>query len=146
MSYCRFADDSDVYAYACDGGVQFWVAGRANKSLDRLCNTYNEAYQYAKLLHDKHGLDVPSYAIEALKEDAIDEAERINGPNSAVAELLAENAKLRELVLTLAFCTNDEADCDQCPMNGAELHRVTQIAFCGGMADRLRDIGIEVEE
>ena len=96
MSYCRFTDDSDVYAYECEGGVQFWVAGRTNKALDRLCNMFNEAYQYAKDLRDKHGLKVPGYAIEELRIEALEEAKRISGPGSVVAELQAENDKLRE--------------------------------------------------
>ena len=98
MSYCRFTDDSDVYAYECDGGVQFWVAGRENRHLDRLCNTFNEAYQYAKALRDEHGLEVPPYAIEALKADAIDEAERFTGPHGAVAEHIRDlEALVRDL-------------------------------------------------
>ena len=94
MSYCRFAE-GDVYAYECDGGVQFYAAD-GKTGLDRLCSTFNEAYQYAKALRDTHGLDVPSCAIEALKADALEEAARVCGPDSAVAELAAENAKLRE--------------------------------------------------
>ena len=93
MSYCRFAEGY-VYAYVCDGGVQFYVSD-GKRELDRLCNTFNEAYQYAKALRDTHGLDVPSNAIEALKADALEEAARICGPDSAVAELEAENDKLR---------------------------------------------------
>lgn len=93
MSYCRFAE-GDVYAYVCDGGVQFYVSD-GKRELDRLCNTFNEAYQYARVLRDTHGLDVPSHAIEALKADALEEAARICGPDSAVAELEAENDKLR---------------------------------------------------
>ena len=96
MSYCRWSE-CDVYAYdSCEGGVRFYVAG--DDSLNRLCGTYNEAYQYAKELRDKHGLDVPSYAIDALREDAIDEAKRYFGSDSAVAERISENAKLREEV------------------------------------------------
>jgi len=94
MSYCRFIE-GDVYAYACEGGVQFWVAG---KNLDRLCNTYDSAYQYAKYLRDEHGLDVPDRAIDALREDAVDEARCICGEGSAVAETIDENARLRKLV------------------------------------------------
>ena len=96
MSYCRFTE-GDVYAYVCDGGVQFYVSD-GRRELDRLCNTFNEAYQYARALRDICELDVPSYAIEALKADALEEAARICGPDSAVAELEAENAKLRELL------------------------------------------------
>ena len=94
MSYCRWSE-CDVYAYdSCEGGVRFWVAG--NDNLNRLCKTYNEAYQYAKKLRDKHGLDVPLHAIDALREDAIDEAKQYFGPDSAVADMLDENAKLKE--------------------------------------------------
>lgn len=127
MSYCRFSD-GDVYAYETDGGVQFWVSN-GNKALDRLCNTFDEAYRYAKELSDVHGLDVPSYAIEALKADAIEEAARICGPDGAVAELESENAKLRTLV-------RDVWD--------AALHPET---FGDGshLLRRMRDLGIEVE-
>ena len=90
MSYCRFSE-GDVNAYECDGGVQFWVAG---EKLDRLCNTYGSAYQYAKYLRGK-GFDVPSHAIEALRADALEEAN--HGDGSVVAELVSENAKLRKL-------------------------------------------------
>ena len=95
MSYCRWSE-CDVYAYdSCEGGVRFWVA---DDSFNRLCGTYNEAYQYAKELRDKHGFDVPSHAIDALREDAIDEAKRFLGPDSAVAELQDENTKMRRLL------------------------------------------------
>lgn len=94
MSYCRWSE-CDVYAYdSCEGGVRFWVAG--DDSFNRLCGTYNEAYQYAKELRDKHGFDVPSHAIDALREDAIEEAKQHLGPDSAVADMLADIAKLRE--------------------------------------------------
>ena len=72
MSYCRFGN-GDVYAYDCTGGVQFYTT---REGLDRLCSTHVEAYQYIKELRDVHGLSVPSYAIEALKDEAIDEAKR----------------------------------------------------------------------
>lgn len=97
MSYCRFVE-GDVYAYECDGGVQFYVAD-GKRELDRLCSTFSEAYQYARVLRDTHGLDVPSHAIEALKADAMEEAARICGPDGAVAELESENAKLREMAV-----------------------------------------------
>lgn len=93
MSYCRFTESSDVYAYECEGGVQFWVAGKTDEGLDRLCDTFSEAYRYAKELRDKHGLNVPDTAIESLRADATEEVRRING---AIEELMAENAKLRD--------------------------------------------------
>ena len=92
MSYCRFSE-GDVYAYECAGGVQFWTPDDA---LNRLCSTYNEAYQYAKILRSEHGLRMPDHAIEALRFGALDEIERFTGPDSAVSEMIAENAKLRE--------------------------------------------------
>lgn len=103
MSYCRFSE-GDVYAYACEGGVQFWVTGGINQ-FDRLCNTYDSAYQYAKYLRDECGLDVPSHAIEALRADALDESN--HGDGSVVMELVSENAKLRELLEHL-----QPIDCD----------------------------------
>lgn len=111
MSYCRFTE-GDVYSYECDGGVQFYVAVGGGE-LDRLCNTFNEAYQYAKALRDTYGLDVPSHAIEALKADALEEAVCICGPDGAVAELGAENEKLRELVrdLYMALWTCNQHTC-----------------------------------
>lgn len=84
MSYCRWSE-CDVYAYDSGEGVRFHIAG--NQSLDRLCGTYNEAYQYAKELHDVHKLDVPRHALYALMEDAIEEAK----------QLKTENAELRTL-------------------------------------------------
>ena len=95
MSYCRFTE-GDVYAYACDGGVQFIVAGSVGEGLHRLCPTYSEAYQYAKTLRDKYGADIPDHAIRALRAEALEEAERISGTGSDVAELRGENARLRE--------------------------------------------------
>jgi len=76
MSYCRWIA-GDVYAYESDYGVQFWIAG--NKSLDRVCRTHIEAYQYAKELRDVHGISIPDYAIETLREEAVDERERLLG-------------------------------------------------------------------
>lgn len=112
MSYCRFME-GDVYAYACDGGVQFFVAD-GRRELDRMCSTFNEAYQYAKELRDMHGLDVPSHAIEALEAEAM-------------AELEDENAKLRELVRDL----RDHIESD----DGFGIDT-------GWMLDRMRELGV----
>ena len=142
MSYCRFTE-GDVYAYACDGGVQFYVAD-GKRELDRLCNTFNEAYQYARVLRDTHGLDVPSHAIEELKADAIEEAARICGSDSVVAELEAENAKLRELVRDYDRCTM-YADCSTCEYDG-KLSTHCPLSSCFPDADELRELGVEVDE
>lgn len=154
MSYCRFSD-GDVYAYdSVEGGVMFYVRCGFDKGLERLCMTYNEAYQYAKELRDAHGLNVPNHAIEALKADAIEEAERINGPKSAIAEVLAENAKLRELVKDLNKWLWNGADCTECPftakcdLNAAfesDLHAHICIGW-SEIHDRMRELGIEVPE
>lgn len=132
MSYCRFFE-GDVYAYACEDGVQFWVAG---KTLDRLCKTYDAAYQYAKYLRDECGLDVPGHAIEALRADALEEAG--HGDGSAVAELVSENAKLRELLAdTLIdprdYCAKYGIDYDGWDSANDDIDR------------RLRELGIEVK-
>ncbi|MBR3318738.1 MAG: hypothetical protein IKG21_13050 [Atopobiaceae bacterium] len=99
MSYCRFTDDSDVYAYDCDGGVQIWVTKRG---FDRLCNTYGDAYRYLLQLRDVHGLSVPDYAIDALKADAMEEVSRFTGMPE-LAALAEENARLRS-------CLSDDAE------------------------------------
>ena len=135
MSYCRFSE-CDVYAYdSSDGGVQFYVAD-GRKDLDRLCATYNEAYQYAKTLRDTHGLDVPSHALEALKADALEEAARICGSDSAVAELEAENARLRELLAETLMDVHEYAE-----KYGIESN---YDAVNEHLDARMRELGVEV--
>lgn len=132
MSYCRFTE-GDVYAYVCDGGVQFYVSDGRRK-LDRLCNTFSEAYQYARALRDIYELDVPSYAIEELKADALEEAARICGSGSAVAELEAENTKLRELV----------RDWYELAVGGAD--SITDWNHAqADLEQRMRELGVEVD-
>lgn len=134
MSYCRFSE-GDVYAYACEGGVQFWVAG-GNKQFDRLCNTYDSAYQYAKYLRDE-GFDVPSHAIDALRADAIEEAS--HGVGSVVTELVSENAKLRELV---AIFRSKE---DRHPCINAQCLKCNDAELCEREAELVRELGVEVD-
>lgn len=67
MSYCRWSD-GDVYAYDCAEGVQFWIAGHSE--LDRLCATHTKAYDYAIELRNVHGVQIPDYAVEALRFEA----------------------------------------------------------------------------
>ena len=144
MSYCRFAE-GDVYAYECDGGVQFHVSD-GRRELDRLCSTFGEAYQYAKALRDTHGLDVPSRAIEALKADAMEEAARICGPDSAVTELEVENVKLRMLVRDMHRRLSNANLCAMCP--DAEVCCLglgwEQCTMLDDLEDRMRDLRIEV--
>ena len=143
MSYCRFSD-GDVYAYETDGGVQFWVSGD-NRELDRLCNTFYEAYRYAKELSDVHGLDVPSYAIEALREDALEEAKRISG---VVGELQAENAKLRELAHAMLLYIDPASHQDTCGIECPAHSTCEGKSMCSfpDWAVRVaRDLGVEVD-
>lgn len=148
MSYCRFTE-GDVYSYECDGGVQFYVAVGGGE-LDRLCNTFNEAYQYAKALRDTYGLDVPSHAIEALKADALEEAVCICGPDGAVAELVAENEKLRELVKHTWLFANraHEAAYELCP-DRSDPHALATISVltlnAQDVAVRMRELGVETD-
>jgi len=67
--------------------------------------------------------------------------------NAYVLELEAESAKLRELVRTMAYCMQDESDCDGCAMNGAdmELSVLGPLFACDGLRERLSELGIEVE-
>ena len=149
MSYCRWSE-CDVYAYdSCEGGVRFFVAG--DDSLNRLCGTYNEAYQYAKELRGKHGIDVPSYAIEALKADALEDAIRRFGPHSAVAELKAENAKLRELVNGMWYCANEAYGmCARVPVGGERPFTCCPLYDFDAKEYRceklMQELGIEVDE
>ena len=61
--------------------------------------------------------------------------------------LKAENAKLKELVRILYYCGLPWKDCDKCAMNGAEMHvKISDVEFCDGMYDRMRELGVEVDE
>lgn len=61
-----------------------------------------------------------------------------------VAELEAENAKLRKLVLCLMTCASDDADCDECPVNGGPGTWGFE-NFCDGLLDRVHELRIEVD-
>lgn len=68
MSYCRFGENSDVYAYEdYMGGIQVWTVGGAH---DMHCATPYEAYVYIRNLRDLHGLKVPDSALECLAWEA----------------------------------------------------------------------------
>lgn len=58
--------------------------------------------------------------------------------------LESENAKLRELVVTLMACLSVD-DCDKCPINGAEF-KVSEVRCCYAAKQRMRELGIEVDE
>lgn len=58
-------------------------------------------------------------------------------------EALAENAKLRELVLCLLTCASDVIDCDKCPINGGP--GVWDFEdFCDCLLDRVHEMRIEL--
>lgn len=130
MSYCRFLE-GDVYAYdSCEGGVQFYVHSDTEDGLDRLCRTYTEAYEYAKELRDEHGVKVPDFAIEAMREDAIEEAERFAGLlDRAIEDLKAENAKLKEQVQEAEYEESRAWDI----VHGTELRNDKWKALCRDM-------------
>lgn len=59
-----------------------------------------------------------------------------------IANLNAENAKLRELVRDMAYCMQYERECDECRMNGAD-GTITAPVGCDGLRDRMRELGVE---
>ena len=59
-------------------------------------------------------------------------------------ELRAENAKLRELVWTLANCAAGHG-CDYCPINGGYGY-VGERDMCESVHARMCELGIEVEQ
>jgi len=60
------------------------------------------------------------------------------------AALESENAKLREMVVTLMACVSVD-DCDKCPINGAEF-KVSEVRCCYAAKQCMRELGIEVSE
>lgn len=58
------------------------------------------------------------------------------------AHFEAENAKLRELVVTLMACVSVD-DCNKCPINGAEF-KVSKVRCCREAKQRMQELGIEV--
>ena len=62
--------------------------------------------------------------------------------NKNLDELLAENAKLRELVKALLTCATD-GDCDECRLNGATPWHVGKAQLCDGVWDRMRELGVD---
>lgn len=60
-------------------------------------------------------------------------------------KLLDENAKLRELVCTMAYCMQYERECDGCRLNGAD-GAITEHAGCDGLRELMRELwGVEVD-
>lgn len=64
-----------------------------------------------------------------------------------VLELESSNAKLRELVRVMAYCMQDESDCDRCAMNGADMElSIGPLFACDTLRDMLLDMGMEAEQ
>ena len=114
-----------------------WISEFQSRMAERICgdaDVHNLVDYVGKLESENDKL---REELEAAKHD-------LSLFSSVLVASKFENAKLREFVLTLAFCANDEADCDQCPMNGVRCD-VVQQCFCDGAAETLRELGIEVE-
>lgn len=71
-------------------------------------------------------------------------ADEIYGLHCDIGRLETENAKLRELVLILANCAAGHG-CDYCPINGGQGY-VGELDMCESVHDRMRELGVEVEE
>lgn len=70
--------------------------------------------------------------------------EGVGRSNDGVAELEAENARLRELVKDYEHCSM-HADCSRCEYDG-KLSTHCPLSPCFPDTDELRNIGVEVEE
>lgn len=53
----------------------------------------------------------------------------------------AENESLRELVRVMAYCMQQDRDCDGCAVNGAD-GVVTAPSGCDWLRDRMRELGV----
>ena len=75
------------------------------------------------------------------ERDALDHlTDVLNATNDG---LIAENAKLRELVRVFVYCMQYERECDGCRLNGAD-GTITAPVGCDGLFDRMRELGVEV--
>ena len=71
-----------------------------------------------------------------------DECLRADGSQKERRRLSAENAKLRELVLVLKNCADENGDCDACPINDAKPVRHPWFG-CDALRDMMCELGIE---
>jgi hypothetical protein len=58
-----------------------------------------------------------------------------------IADMLDENAKLRELMRVMAYCMQHGRECDGCRLNGAD-GTITAPVGCDGLLDRMRELGV----
>lgn len=64
-------------------------------------------------------------------------------PKDEYRALVAENAKLRELVRVFYHCTTS-GECDECPINGGGKVHLMPDTICDTIHDRMRGLGVEV--
>lgn len=74
-----------------------------------------------------------------------DECLRADASQKERKRLDYENAKLRELVRALYYCTTS-GECDECTVNGGGAVHLMPDTICDTMHDRMRELGIEVDE
>ena len=78
------------------------------------------------------------------------ESFRRGGPwvaHSEYMRVVAENAKLRELVHILCHCMNLHAKCDDCRLNGSKGELThDHLCACDGLYKILRELEVEVDE
>ena len=79
------------------------------------------------------------YVRELVRRDMHDE--RLDYAALKASELLAENARLRELALELYYCTTS-GECDECPVNGGGAVHLMPDTICDTMHDRMCELGV----
>ncbi len=95
--------------------------------------------QNAKLREEL--VDAPKCeACEAMLD--CDECLRADGSHKERRRLSIENAKLRELVRALYYCTTS-GECDECPVNGGGAVHLMPDTICDTMHASMRELGIE---
>lgn len=109
----------------------------------------NTANQMAEEIYDLHcDIDRLENEKKHWHTEFINEQEYAHAMEERSEKAESNNARLRELVRIIAFCAYaDGSDCDKCAMNGAEMRfKIDETAACDGMRNRLRELGIEVDE
>ena len=128
-------NDCDIEA-SWDGLRHFWSIELTDDGClmrDRACKAEAESAKLRELMYER----AHKHAIHHMTEDEL----RITAAN-----VMAENAKLRELVLCLLTCSSDTGDvCDKCPVNGGS--GIWEFEdFCDSLLDRVHELGVEVSD
>ena len=97
------------------------------------------------LFHERDGHDEQFERARSLEDENARRRSCLSDDAENARMIMAENAKLRELVRIMAYCTQGWRDCDGCRMNGAA-GIITAPAGCDGLRDRMRELGVEVDE